>query len=197
VRRIILSIATPTVALCVACGGRGSPSTAGKSGPPPLAQVSTAAAVPSSTRKPGPVIRAACPLLSPAHIASTLGVRPPTAAERPIIKATGGTSYICHYQSGGQYVELFISITPVSGTADQAAALTVRRYTGTLNSVPGVGDAAYYSDSGLSSTGARPQTLVTARAEGRQMRVVTLNTFLGGNPKDKIITLARAVLDRI
>jgi hypothetical protein len=29
------------------------------------------------------------------------------------------------------------------------------------------------------------------------MRVITLSTFLGGQPEDTIITLARAVLERI
>jgi hypothetical protein len=207
VGRLILSVTAPIAASAVvlsavACGGGsggggGAGGTATDTEPPPLAQVSTAAPVPSVTAKPGPVIEAACPLLSPAVIASALGLRRPAAAERPAVKTSGSTLVGCHYQSGGQYVELWVAISPLSGTADQAASLAIRRYSGTLNSVPGVGDAAYYTDSTLSRAGPRPQALVAARAEGRQMRVVTFSTFLGGNPKEKIVTLARAVLERI
>ena len=98
---------------------------------------------------------------------------------------------------GGRYVELWVSVADLSGRADQAASLAIRRYTGTLSTVPGLGDAAYYTDSALSRSGPRPQALVTARAEGRQMRVITLSTFLGGRPEKKIVKLARAVLERI
>jgi len=194
---IIAWIGASAVALgAAACGGGSHGTAATDTGPPALAQVSTAAP-PPATAKPGPVIKAACPLLSPALIASVLGVRRPAAIERPAVKTNGGTLLGCHYQSGGRYVELWVSVAALSGRADQAASLAIRRYTGTLNTVPGLGDAAYYTDSALSRSGPRPQALVAARAEGRQMRVITLSTFLGGRPEKKIITLARAVLERI
>jgi hypothetical protein len=201
---IAVSIAVSITVLGAAACASGSHATATDTGAPALAQVSTAAAPPpaaarpgSAGAKPGPAITAACPLLSPGLIASALGVRPPAATERPAVKTAGGTVFGCHYQSGGRYVELWVSVAARSGSADQAASLAIRRYTGTLNAVPHLGDAAYYTDSALSRSGPRPQGLVAARAEGRQMRVITLSTFLGGQPEDTIITLARAVLERI
>jgi hypothetical protein len=194
---IAVSIAVSITALGAAACGGGSHATATDTGAPALAQVSTAAAPPPASVKPGPAITAACPLLSPGLIASALGVRRPAATERPAVKTAGGTLFGCHYQSGGRYIELWVSVAARSGSADQAASLAIRRYTGTLNAVSGLGDAAYYTDSALSRSNPRLQALVAARAEGRQMRVITLSTFLGGQPKHTIIALARAVLERI
>jgi hypothetical protein len=196
-RRLTVSAVASAVALSAAACGGGSRSTATDPGPPALAQVSTAAATPAAAAKPGPAIKAACPLLSPALIASVLGVRRPEATERRAVTTAGGTLFGCHYRSGGQYVELWVAVSALAGRADQAASLTIRRYTGTLTAVPGLGDAAYYTDSAPSGSAPRTQALVTARAEGRQMRVVTLNTFLGGRPRARIIVLARTVLERI
>jgi hypothetical protein len=198
--RIMLAVGSVVVlALATAACGKTSPagSAPASTQPPALAQVSTAPAVPPATAPPGPAIKAACPLVSPARVAAILGVPQPVATERPAIEQGGSALYTCHYQSGGQWVEVLVTISQLTGSADQAASLAIRRYTGTIAAVPGVGDAAYYTDSALSPTQPRPEGLVTARAEGRQMRVITLSAFLGGSPKPKVIALARTVLERI
>jgi hypothetical protein len=60
-------------------------------------------------------------------------------------------------------MELWVTITPATSTAQQTVDQVIRRYSGTLEPVPGLGDAAVYSG------GATPsQSLVTARVEGAQ-----------------------------
>jgi hypothetical protein len=195
----VAAVAFPVIGLAIAgCRPGGSPGAAATTTTPPaLAQVSTAAAAPVSKLPPGPEIRAACPLVSAAKVASLLGVPSAVATERPAASSGGSAVYTCNYQAGGQSAMVIISVSPVTVSADQAASLAIRRYTGTMNSVPGVGDAAYYNDSAPASSATRVEGLVTARAEGHQMRLVILTTYLGGSPRAPIIALARAVLAKI
>lgn len=176
----------------VACGHSAAPTTS-KTEPPPLAQVSQTPVLPASTRPPGPTINLACPLLSRAEIAAKLGIHVTSVQERQAVPSV----HTCHYQAGSQYVELWVSVEPATGTADQAVNLAIKRYSGTLQSIPGLGDAAYYSGDAGPSANPTVQTLITAQVEGQQMRMVSLLGFLSGDSKDKLTVLARSVLKKI
>lgn len=176
----------------VACGHSAAPTTS-KTEPPPLAQVSQTPVLPSSTRPPGPAINRACPLASQAEVAATLGVHVTSVQERQSVP----TAHTCHYQADNQYVELWVSVEPATGTADQAVNLAIKRYSGTLQSIPGLGDAAYYSADAGSSANPTVHTLMAAQVEGQQMRMITLVGFLSGDPKDKLTVLARSVVKKI
>lgn len=157
----------------------------------PLGIASSAVPAQASARPPGPVLIAACPLLSAALVATTLGVAAPTTNEESAPGGPAGSGYICRYAWSGGWLQVIIWVSPLSGTADQAVQHSIGRYTGTLDPVPGLGDAALYEGSSTYST------VIVARAEGNEMRLLTLITFITGNPKDKVIALARTVLDRI
>jgi hypothetical protein len=164
----------------------------------PLSQVSASAALPKSTRPPGPAITSACRELDRAQVAAALGVPTVTAEERPGSNQPGGSSsYACGYLGGGPHLDLDISTELASRTPQLAVDLVIRQYTGVLQNVPGLGDAATFT--GPSAPGADPawQTLVTSRIEGSQMRTVILSTFSSGQAKGKLIALARSVLARI
>jgi hypothetical protein len=184
-RTLAVTLAASLLPL-TACGGGGSPD-ATESEAPPLSEVSPVAPLPSSTRTPGPELKAACPLLPPARLVSVLGAREPEPHEDP----GGPLARTCRYvsASGGMY--LIVATEPANGTADQTASRVIQRYTGTLAKVPGLGDAAYYTN------GPGGQTMVTTRAEGPQMRTVTFSCRFPGDPKDKLVVLLRGVLERI
>ncbi|GAA2433052.1 hypothetical protein GCM10010191_53850 [Actinomadura vinacea] len=173
------------VSLLTACGG-GSPDAA-ESEAPPLSEVSKAPPPPSSTRTPGPAIKAACPLLPPSRLVSVLGARKPVPNEDP----GGPAARICRYVSASGGMTLIVATEPAGGSADQMAARVIQRYSGTLEKVPDLGDAAYYSN------GQGGQIMVVSRAEGPQMRTVTFMCRLPGEPRDKLVPLLRGVLERI
>lgn len=177
----------------VACGHSAAPTTS-KTEPPPLAQVSQTPVLPSSTRPPGPAITRACTLAGRAEVAATLGIHVTSVQERQTVP----TSHICHYQAdNNQYVELWVTVEPATGTADQAVSLAIKRYSGTLQSIPGLGDAAYFSGDAGPSANPTVQTLLAAQVEGQQMRMVILMGFLSGDSKAKLTVLARSVLKKI
>lgn len=170
-----------------ACGGGSSQHPASE--PPPLAQVSTPPP-PAAIRPAGPAITAACPLLKPTQLTAA-GLRNTKPTETSPVAAL----HTCHYQAGAQYVELMVSTTPASGTADQAASLAIKRYTGTLRSIPRLGDAAYYT--GTAGSSPTVQTVVVSRAEGTQMRLITLIGFLKGDAMNRMTALIRVVLTKV
>ena len=170
-----------------ACGGGSTQHPASEA--PPLAQVSTPPP-PAATRPAGPAITAACPLLKPTQLTAA-GLRNAKPTERSTVAAVR----TCRYQAGAQHVELWVSTTPTSGTADQAASLVIKRYTGTLRSIPQLGDAAYYA--GTAGTSPTVQTMAVARAEGTQMRLITLGGFLKGDAMKRMTALARVVLTKV
>jgi hypothetical protein len=192
-RSLLVAVVWLAVGLPAAAGcGGGSSSDAGESEAPPLAQVSTVPVLPSSSRSPRPAVTSACRLLRPAKVAATLRLSGPRATEGP-----GGPTYrSCRYQARSQYVQLFVSTEPASGTADQAASLSVKRYIGTLQSLPGLGDAAYYTGAPVTG-GTTVQGVVVAVAEGAQMRLINLIGFLQGDAKDGLASLARSVLAQV
>src|SRR5258706_11421540 len=112
-------------ALLAGCGGSGSP--ADEPAQPALAVASSAKA-PSNDRTPGPALTAACPLLSPATVAATLGGKAPSATG-----STAGGAFSCQYQlDGGHWVQLWVVDHAPTGTAAQAVNAMISRYQGTL-----------------------------------------------------------------
>jgi hypothetical protein len=178
------------------CGHGGSP--AATNTDRPLSQVSASASLPKSTRPPGPAITSACRELGRAQVAAALGVASVTAEQRPGSKLPdGSSSYACGYLGGGPHLDLYISAEPARRTPQLAVDLIIRQYTGVLQSVPGLGDAASFTGPAAPAAGPAWQTLVTSRIEGSQMRTVILSTFSNGEAKVKLIALARSVLARI
>jgi len=190
------------------CGHGGSPATntdrplsqvsAATNTDRPLSQVSASAALPKSTRPPGPAITSACRELDRVQVAAALGVPAVTPEQQPGSKlADGSSSAGCNFLGGGLHLDLYISTEPASRTPQLAVDLVIRQYTGVLQNVPGLGDAASFTGPSVPAAGSAWQTLVTSRIEGSQMRTVILSTFYDGGVKGKLIALARSVLARI
>jgi hypothetical protein len=100
--------------------------------------------------------------------------------------------------AAAQTLDLYITTEPAKRTAQLTVDLAVGRYSGTLEKVPGLGDAASYVGSDAATAdGLAWQTLVTSRVEGSQMRTVLLLAYCKGDAKSKLIALARSVLARI
>ncbi|MFC5750547.1 hypothetical protein [Actinomadura rugatobispora] len=185
-RRFLVALSAASLLPLAACGGGGSPGAA-ESEAPPLSEVSPMAPPPSSTRTPGPELKAACPLLPPGRLVSVLGARDPKPHEDP----GGPLARTCRYVSTSGGMFLIVGTEPANGTADEMASRVIRRYSGSLVKVSGVGDAAYYQN------GPGGQTMVVTRAEGPQMRTITFSCRFPGDPKDKLVVLLRGVLERI
>lgn len=163
------------------------------SGGRPLSEVSQSPALPSSTTPPGPVITAACPLLSARKVAATIHAGHVAVSHlAPVPKA-----FSCNYQAGARYIQLWISIVPATRTPQQAVSLAIRRYGGVLQAIPGLGDAASYTGPAGATAGPAVQTLVTARIEGHELRMITMVGFLSGNASRQLASLARSVLARV
>jgi hypothetical protein len=180
-----------------ACGAGGPPAPA-PSSDRPLSQVSQSAPPPVSTRPPGPVITSGCQELSAAQVAVALGVPAVTAKAGYSLDDPSGTSVrSCDYLGGGPHAELMIDTRPATRTPRQAISLALRQYSGTLASIPGLGDAAYYVGPAQPTTGLTAQVLVTAVAEGSQLRTVTIFAFCKDGVQAQLTSLARAVLARV
>lgn len=185
-RRFLVAVAVALSAVgSAACSTSGGSAAISESDAPALSQVSSAPA-PASTRTPGPPVTAVCPLLKASEVADAVGLNAPTAREEKLNEAVSS----CRYHSGNRWLLLLAYTEPASGTADSIASRTLVRYTGTLQQVPGVGDAAYYA--GDTNT----QFAVAVRLEGSQARVVQLTGFLGKTYQDELISLVRIVLGR-
>lgn len=188
-RRSITSLTLLLFALGVFAACSAGDGSADVSDPPPLAQASSTATTPAPADTHTPDTRAipVCPLLTSAEVATALAMNPaPTATEEQPAAAARS----CRYQSGNRYLQLFVAVEPATGTAEAALNQVVRRYSGTLEEVPDLGDAAYYTGD------ATVQSLTTVRMEGTQMRTITMIGFLGGMYRDQLIGLARTALER-
>lgn len=153
---------------------------------PPLAQVTSAAAVPASTRTPGPPVTNACALLTNADVQKALGMKVLGSKDAKMAEK----AHSCTFSFDKHNLTLYAGTEPTAGTAEAAANRTIHRYEGTLEPVPGLGDAALYV--------ADPswQTLVAVRIEGSQQRIYTLIAFLGKPAKEPLISLMRKALER-
>lgn len=188
-RFLVLALAL----LTAACGGGSSSAKDDKTEPPPLSVRSPSAPPPKSTHKPGPPLKPACQLASPSLVASALKVPKPK-----VLKTDYGPPKVnrghCRYQLTGQWVELVVTSVTADNTPQQAVNEVIQQYTGPLEQVPGLGDAALYTGGSAAN---KNETLVTARLEGTQMRTITLDAFLDGHSKEGLVKLARAILGRI
>jgi hypothetical protein len=180
-----------------ACGADGPPAPA-PSSDRPLSEVSQSATLNASARPPGPVITSGCQELSAGQVAVALGVPAVTAKAGISLNEPGGT-YVrsCDYLGGGPHAELMIDTRTATRTPRQAISLALRQYSGTLTSIPSLGDAAYYVGPDQPAAGLNAQVIVTAVAEGSQLRTITIFAFCHGRVQAQLTSLARAVLARV
>ncbi|MBW8482780.1 hypothetical protein [Actinomadura parmotrematis] len=190
-----LPAAALAVLLAAGCGGTGNGTGAGGAGatsePPPLAQASpTPLAAPSNTRTPGPAVTKVCALAGAALVASAL--KTPT---RPRARETAhpGGARSCRYQYASTWVEMWAVLEPARRSPDLTVQAVIGQYTGTLEKVPGLGDAALYAGGSAANAA---ETLAVARLEGTRMRTITLSAFLDGHNRDGLAAIARTALER-
>lgn len=189
-----LSAALLLAVLLGACGGAG-PEPA-EPAPPALAQATTGTSEPPASAGPTPPVPEACPVLGAATVGEAFGLPAPKATEDDSAAAATGKVHMCDYRfaDGAQYVQLWISVQPQAGTAEQHVNRAIGRYSGSLEPVQGVGDAALYSG------GVAPASLVAARVADGNATLVTLISFVsasGPDQKEQLTTLARAALERV
>jgi hypothetical protein len=155
----------------------------------PLSEASGTPSPPAGTRPAGPPVIAACALLTADEVAAGLGLTAPTADEDeslPNVKS-------CHYQAGNGYLIIYVSTVAASGTADQAVNHALVSYHGTLDQVPGLGDA------GIVLTAGTVDSVIFALAEADQMRTVTMDAFSSAGlvNKDGLLELAHTLAGRL
>jgi hypothetical protein len=141
----------------------------------------------------GPPLDAACPLLTPRQVGAALGRPTPTSREDPGGSGPDGEAFTCSYTFGDSYLQLmaFTYARTAAPTARYALNRTLIRYTGTLEELPGVGDAAMYLSAGDGGT------LYVAKDAGQEVRVISLWASRARAPRDGLIELARAALERM
>ncbi|GAA4489071.1 hypothetical protein GCM10023191_019280 [Actinoallomurus oryzae] len=122
-----------------------------------------------------------------------MGTRKPKSMEMKLSHSPN--FHTCRYQIGsGQWVQVDVGTSKASTTAEQTVQLSIGKYTGSLEKVTGLGDAALYTSG---SDVNKDEILAVARLEGTEMRTVAINAFFNGHSKDGLIKIARIVLREI
>jgi hypothetical protein len=162
---------------------------------PSLAEsAASSSAVAPPAGPPGPAVSAACPLLSEAEVEQALGHPVAFAREEPGGSGPDGGAFTCGYGFGDGNAMMIVSITPAAaGSAQQQVDRSVQSYSGELETLTDLGDAAIYND----WPGTKWEYVTTAKASGDEVRTVHLAAFLDGELRPGLIELARLVMDRI
>src|SRR5262249_50890927 len=114
----------------------------------------------------GPPIDAACPLLSTAEVGQALGFTAVTASEDQ--GAPAAVLKSCFYNAAEGTLKLMIGFWPAGNTALGVVNTAVTQYSGTLDAVPDLGDAA------LVTVDEHDADVIFALDEGAMVRQVTL-----------------------
>lgn len=169
---------------------------------PSLAEVSPSPVYPSNTLTPGPAYPASCPVMTVDEVEDAVDDDVVATEEQ----THAGFRGCIYHTSSDEWVRVYVAGPVPETTVEQAITRPfnlgfvdyvteepddLHAYYGVVESLDGVGDAAYYGHGGVA-----PQLLVAGQLEGSAVRVVRLEAS-DGMTREALVSLVLAVLERV